>query len=185
MKTIKQLLLLAAVVLLLPTCTQAQDNKLFKSDRPKFNSYIYVGGLYQFEKADAGAKLDLGAGCRINKYLYLGVNVGGTLPINGWEYWGVKTFVWELYSHFSANAKIFVPIKKSLVTPFVDIKLGANIDTRPTSGFYMSYGVGVDYKRWSAMVGYEGIYSRDFDIMHEKNGLGNIIFLNIGVRLGK
>lgn len=153
--------------------------------------------------SDLGPKYDIGAGCRINKYLYLGANVGGSIAIDGCTLGisednknldgdfsvfegGVADFYWEMYTHISANVKLFLPIKNSCVTPFVDVKLGVNVDLNKFAEFYMSYGVGVDYRRLSIMVGYEGISSYYYQIMPpQEKTFGHTIFLNVGMRLGR
>lgn len=194
---------LIAIAIIIPFMVQAQDDSASCYDKPRFNSYIYVGGLYELTMSDAGPKYDIGAGCRINNYLYLGINIGGSIAIDGWTLGigddnknlngdfsmfegGVKDFYWEMYTHISANAKLLLPIKNSRLTPFLDVKLGANIDLNKLSGFYMSYGMGIDYRRLSIMVGYEGISSYYYKIMPPNDKtLGHTIFLNVGVRIGR
>ena len=73
MKPIYRLLLIA-VMSVVPIYSYAQESE--SDAKLRLNSYIYGGGVYESVLSHGGAKLDIGAGCRINRYLYAGMNVG-------------------------------------------------------------------------------------------------------------
>lgn len=185
MKT-RKFILATFIVLLIPIFGFAQE--------AKFNAYVNAGGLYEINYNIGGVKIDLGAGCRLNKHLYLGVNIGTTMPIYGDQYgkpWsppfdpefpmGLAHVIPMPYTHFAANAKLFLPIDNSRITPFLDVNIGANIDTKARCGLYMSYGIGAEIGRISTAIGYEVIGSHNYPGNH----LGHILNLKIGVRLGR
>mgnify|MGYP003303122731 FL=1 len=184
MKPIYRLLLIA-VMSVVPIYSYAQESE--SDAKLRLNSYIYGGGAYESVLSHGGAKLDIGAGCRINRYLYAGMNVGGPyLASAKYQQGGVSNLIFEMFYHFTGNLKFYVPIEGMCFTPFFDIKLGANLNIYSYSGFYMSYGIGADYKRMSVMLGYEGISSCDFDVVnYQDNVFGHAVFLSIGVRFGR
>lgn len=164
--------------------------------KPKFNSYIYAGLVadYYYNECSSmrdwyGPKLDISLGCRINKYIYIGGNIGQTVPILGWSWKlahsGLDFLARNHYTHLSGNLKVFIPTKNEKITPFIDVNIGGNYEYRYESGgLYISCGAGVDISRFSIILGYEGLgglVAKEFD----NNLLDNLIHIKLGVRLGK
>ena len=164
--------------------------------KPKFNSYIYAGLVADYYDNDPsmmrdmyGPKLDISLGCRINKYIYIGGNIGQTVPILGWAgklaHSGLDFLARNHYTHLSGNLKVFIPTKNEKITPFIDVNIGGNYEYRYESGgLYISCGAGVDISRFSIILGYEGLgglVAKEFD----NNLLDNLIHIKFGVRLGK
>ena len=169
---------------------------------PKFNAYIYAGNVMEVtDDIVWGLSLDASAGCRIYDYLYVGGELGVVGSIPKKKMGGDVAYIIDAYPYLSANAKLFLPIKNSRMEPYLSISLGANLDidhhqswrTSRDIGLYMNGGVGFDYRRLSVMAGYQGISTLDNahwgkNIHGErvfKQGLISILFLKVGIRLGK
>ena len=172
--------------------------------KPKFNAYIYAGMVADFNRPNLnkdmfGPKLDVSLGSRINKYIYTGVNIGSSIPIYGYSHKrnkvtagndglpeGLARFLYNAFFHWSANLKVFIPTKSSKITPFFDVNLGWNYEYEADyGGAYMSYGAGVDISRFSIILGYEGLWTRDLTVGGYKSFMSNLFLIKLGVRLGK
>ena len=172
--------------------------------KPKFNAYIYAGMVADFNRPNLskdmfGPKLDVSLGSRINKYIYIGGNIGSSIPIYGYSHKrnrditrnnglpeGLARFWYNAFFHWSANLKVFIPTKSSKVTPFFDVNLGWNYEYEADyGGAYMSYGAGVDISRFSIILGYEGLWTRDLIADEYKSFMSNLFLIKLGVRLGK
>lgn len=198
-KSILTLMLLCFCVV--PSSAQ----ELSRYEKPKFNAYIYGGNVMEVTDYPVwGLSLDASAGCRIYDFLYVGGELGivGSIPKK--QKGGDVDYIIDAYPFLAANAKFLLPIKNSRIEPFISISLGANLDidhnthwlepsAKQSVGLYMNGGAGFDYRRLSVMMGYQGISTFDNarwgKNIHgdnvRKQGLISILFLKIGIRLGK
>ncbi|MBR6721447.1 MAG: hypothetical protein IKL63_04920 [Alistipes sp.] len=87
--------------------------------------------------------------------------------------------------NFAPSAKFVLPLKRDDVSLFANINLGATGELMWYWGFYMNYGIGIDAKWFSAMIGYRGYLSDSMSIERHSIGLGNSVYVQLGVRLGK
>lgn len=171
-------------------------------EKPKFNAYIYGGNVMEVTDYPVwGLSLDASAGCRIYDFLYVGGELGivGSIPKK--QKGGDVDYIIDAYPYLAANAKFLLPIKNSRIEPFINISLGANLDIDHHNsgtisrnvGFYMNGGAGFDYRRLSVMAGYQGVSTFDnarwVKNIHgdrkKKQGIISILFLKIGIRIGK
>lgn len=92
-----------------------------------------------------------------------------------------------LVFNFAPSAKFVLPLKRDDVSLFANVNLGATGEMMWYWGFYMNYGIGIDAKWFSAMVGYRGYLSETMAIgwKDRRPNLGNSVYLQLGVRLGK
>lgn len=168
---------------------QNEPNGLFQKnyiDKIKFQGYGYVG--MAFTKISLGTSVDISSGVRFYDYLYLGAE---------FEYrpiFFVKAP--SVLSHemfFGADLKGYIPVSENFY-PFLNFQIGGVCDAtyikeyvRPNGiimpsewvaafGFDFRIGIGVDYKRFSFGIGYEGA---TFDFTY---GVGSLGYVKFGVR---
>ena len=154
----------------------------FKEDfsNAKFQGYTYLGA--DFNAAVGGPSLDFSFGARTSKYIYLGAGVGWhNLIGESWYYNGYSSyhlFVWLPYLTFTSDIKCYIPTSVKGLYPRFDLSFGGCIDLYDAlGGFYMSFGAGFDYRKFSFGIGYQMPIIDSYIIP-----LG---YVRLGIRLGK
>ena len=149
--------------------------KSFKEDfsNAKFQGYTYLGA--DFNAVAGGPSLDFSFGARTSKYLYLGAGFGWHNLINSVYYY---YDVWFPYLTFTADIKGYIPTSVKGIYPRLDLSFGFCVDAYDAlEGFYMSFGAGIDYRRFSFGIGYQ------------MSVIGNVVlplgYIRLGIRFGK
>lgn len=154
--------------------------KAFNEDfsRTKFQGYSYLGT--DFDAWAGGPSLDFSFGARTSKYLYIGAGVGFHNVI-GDPRWAsyYESQIWWPFLIFTSDIKGYIPTRVKGLYPRFDLSLGGGWDLYEVCPvFYMSFGAGFDYRRFSFGIGYQMPCSCDDDLLH----LG---YIRLGVRFGK
>lgn len=160
------------------------EKEVFKSDKKQSNgvrlqSYIYGSAVFMSE--EGGPAIDLSLGMRLWDYGYIGVEMGFhslffTTESMDWE--SSKVTYTEAYIPLGINLKGYIPTGKKIY-PYVNCSLGGFIgliELDGLNGFYCQAGVGIDVKRFSFGIGYNGLV---------KYSTANCGYVKLGVRFGK
>lgn len=136
--------------------------------KAKFQGYAYIGA--DFESYSGGPSLDFSLGVRTSKYFYIGGNIGWHNVIE--EYW------WTPYLTFTSDIKGYIPTRSEFF-PRIDLSFGGCVFPADFGicGFYMSFGAGFDWRRFSFGMGYQMPVIEDYPIP-----LG---YARLGIRFGK
>ncbi|MCQ2272038.1 MAG: hypothetical protein MJZ72_04530 [Bacteroidales bacterium] len=164
-----------------------ESQKKFKSHIPRtlFNTYIEVG--CPFSAFEAGPSLNFTLGARFYDYGFAGLCVGSdALFVTYFSYWDAVNIPILL------NLRGYYPVNEN-VYPFLDFSVGVNVIIGNVL-YYNNYGyyndivigptgrirvcAGVEYKRFTAALGYDFITSGYGSNVH----LG---YAKIGIKLGK
>ncbi len=163
------------------------EKEVFKSDKKQSNgvrlqSYIYGSAI--FTSKGGGPAIDLSLGMRLWDYGYIGVEMGFhslffTTEFVDWENFKVyKDTSTNAYMPVGINLKGYIPTGKKIY-PYVNCSLGGffgMIVLDGLNGFYCQAGVGIDVKRFSFGIGYNGLVKYD---------TANCGYVKLGVRFGK
>ena len=147
----------------------------------KFQGYVNLGTNFYAE--GAGPTLDVNFGARIFEHLYLGFETGFHSIITPFEIWG-SSYGFETIRIFEAYVPIGINMKGYFtqgkkVTPYVNCSLGGFIgiaDLGGFNGFFCQVGLGMDIKRFSVGMGYNGLV---------KGGAFHCGYFKLGIRFGK
>lgn len=149
-----------------PTCSNKITNKLVADNlsKVKFQGYTYVGA--DFNSSLGGPSLDFSFGARTSKYLYIGGGIGwhnllGEIYISEYndrlnDYIYYYTFGWFPYLTFTSDIKGYIPTSSEFF-PRIDLSFGGCVFPADGGicGFYMSFGAGFDWRRFSFGMGYQ------------------------------
>ena len=137
----------------------------------KFQSSAHIGTI--FDAYGGGPTFDIDAGARMFNYLYMGVATGVHTYFAP-SYYGTS---WVGYVPIGVNLKGYFT-KDKVVNPYVNCSLGGCIFVSGRGGgFHCQAGAGVEIKRFSLGVGYNGFIV---------NGVrGDSGYIKLGVRFGK
>lgn len=160
--------------------------KTFEEDfyNAKFQGYSYLGA--DFNSGFGGPSLDFSFGARTSKHFYIGAGVGwhnlmGEIEVyNGNDYYYDYSYytIWMPYLTFTADIKGYIPTRVKDFYPRLDLSFGGCAEFyNGSAGFYMSFGAGVDYRRFSFGIGYQMPVFYD-----EILPLG---YVRLGIRFGK
>ena len=160
--------------------------KVYQEDysKARFQGYSYLGA--DFNGGFGGPSLDFSFGVRTSKYFYIGGGIGwhnliGTM----YEYYDDYYYddyyyeytAWMPYLTFTSDLKAYIPTR-GYFFPRLDLSFGGCVDaTDALAGFYMSFGAGFDYRRFSFGIGYQMPIIADIIVP-----LG---YVRLGVRFGK
>ena len=165
--------------------TQAKRNYQEDYSKAKFQGYSYLGA--DFASGFGGPSLDFSFGVRTSKYFYIGGGVGwhnliGTMYYRYYDdyydyYYYSEYTAWMPYLTFTSDLKAYIPTRGHFC-PRLDLSFGGCVDAIDAlAGFYMSFGAGFDYRRFSFGIGYQMPVIAD-----EILALG---YVRLGVRFGK
>ena len=164
------------------TTVVGATKKSFRDDfsTAKFQGYTYLGA--DFNAVVGGPSLDFSFGALTSKYLYLGAGVGWhNLIGERWYYDGYRSnysFVWLPYLTFTSDIKGYIPTSVKGLCPRLDLSFGGCVDMYDAlAGFYMSFGAGVDYRRFSFGIGYQMPIIASY--------LVPLGYVRLGIRFGK
>ena len=128
----------------------------------KFQGYTYLGA--DFNSILGGPSLDFSFGVRTSKYFYIGGGIGwhnllGSITATHYDYDGnyySETFtIWTPYLTFTSDIKAYIPTQSDFY-PRVDLSYGGVVFPDDEScGFYMSFGAGFDWRKFSFGIGYQ------------------------------
>ena len=165
------------------------EKEVFKNNKKQSNninirlqSYIYDSAI--FTPDAGGPAIDLSLGMRLWDYGYIGVEMGFhslffTTEFVDWENFKVyKDISTNAYMPVGINLKGYIPTGKKIY-PYVNCSLGGffgMIVLDGLNGFYCQAGVGIDVKRFSFGIGYNGLVKYD---------TANCGYVKLGVRFGK
>ena len=142
-------------------------------DKIKFQGYGYVRLMYgDYNLFSPSADLSLGV--RFYDYFYLGAEIE-YLPIFMEDYPDYDSDPkWMFWTHdvfLGTHMKGYIPISEKLY-PFIDFSVGGHWLAFGFGGIGLGLkiGAGVDYKRFSSVIGYERICN------------GNVGYVKFGVR---
>ena len=158
---------------------QAKRNYQEEYTKAEFQGYSYLGT--DFTSEFGGPSLDFSFGVRTSKYFYIGGGVGwhnliGTIYYEGYYNYYEYT-AWLPYLTFTSDLKAYIPTHEHFC-PRLDLSFGGCVDAIDAlAGFYMSFGAGFDYRRFSFGIGYQMPVIAD-----EILPLG---YVRLGVRFGK
>ena len=165
-----------------PTRPARTPNKRANEDfsKVKFQGYSYLGA--DFNAVCGGPSLDFSFGARTSKYLYLGAGVGwhNLIEKTQWEddYYYYRWYIWMPYITFTSDIKGYIPTNVKDLYPRLDLSFGGCVDAYDAlAGFYMSFGAGIDYRRFSFGIGYQMPVIADIILP-----LG---YVRLGIRFGK
>ncbi len=123
----------------------------------KFQGYTYVGA--DFESYLGGPSLDFSFGARTSKYFYIGGGIGwhnllGEIYYDDYYYY--YEFVWGPYLTFTSDIKGYIPTRSEFFPRF-DLSFGGCVCPADSGvcRFYMSFGAGFDWRRFSFGIGYQ------------------------------
>ena len=137
----------------------------------KFQGSAYVGTI--FDAYGGGPTFDIDAGARIFNYVYAGVATGFHAYFMPSNY---GTF-WVGYVPIGVNLKGYF-MKDKVVNPYVNCSLGGCIFVSGRGGgFHCQAGAGVEVKRFSFGIGYNGF------ILNGSRGDSG--YIKLGIRFGK
>lgn len=145
---------------------------------------VYVPGQYEPTRAFRKGweyTLDFSVGKRINKYVF----VGGELSLIDVTDFPKKYSNHDLFVTVAPNVKAYLPFKNENVLMFANASFGVHTCWGVEWGYYTNLGIGVDIKRFSAMVGCRGMLSAIFNVENMTPKFGEMYYLQLGVRLGK
>ena len=149
----------------------------------KFQGYSYLGA--DFTAVAGGPSLDFSFGARTSKYLYIGAGFGWHNLMNSVYYYyeghrndGWYDTVWFPYLTFTSDIKGYIPTNVKGLYPRLDLSFGGCVNAYDAlAGFYMSFGAGIDYRRFSFGIGYQ------------MPVIGNVVlplgYIRLGIRFGK
>lgn len=159
--------------------------KSFKEDfsNAKFQGYTYLGA--DFNAVAGGPSLDFSFGARTSKYLYVGAGFGWHNLMNSVYYYyegyrndGWYDTVWFPYLTFTSDIKGYIPTNVKGLYPRLDLSFGGCVDAYDAlAGFYMSFGAGIDYRRFSFGIGYQMPVIADI--------VAPLGYVRLGIRFGK
>lgn len=147
----------------------------------KLQGYVNLGTI--FYEMGAGPALDINVGARIYEHLYLGFETGFHTVLTPYEYYS-RYYGYEKGTYFDAYVPIGVNMKGYFtkgrkVNPYVNCSLGGFIGIggmQGWNGFFCQAGLGVDIRRFSVSIGYNGL------VEYYTEHLG---YVKLGVRFGK
>lgn len=149
------------------------EKEVFKNNKKQSNninirlqSYIYDSAI--FTPDAGGPAIDLSLGMRLWDYGYIGVETGFHSLLQRIDY----SYDYEYYEYNSTlayipvgiNLKGYIPTEKEIY-PYVNCSLGGFfgfMDLNRYNGFYCQAGVGIDVKRFSFGIGYNGFVNYHF-----------------------
>lgn len=144
----------------------------------KFEGYATAGTI--FTANGAGPTLDISVGMKIYEYLYVGIQTGfHSLFSEGYHYrygYGYEDY-FEAYVPVALNLKGYITRGRK-VNPYINCTLGGffGICDLYTNGFLCQVGAGIDVKRFTFGIGYNGLV---------KEGTASCGYVQLGVRFGK
>ena len=164
----KRFLLLFVFVLALAGNAYSQSDPFAKV---KFQGSAHVGTI--FDAYGGGPTLDVDAGARVFNYVYVGVATGFHTYFTP-SYYGTY---WLGYVPIGVNLKGYFT-KDKMVNPYVNCSLGGCIFVSGRGGgFHCQAGAGVEIKRFSFGIGYNGFI--------QNGARGDSGYIKLGVRFGK
>lgn len=140
----------------------------------KFQGYGYLGTI--FNANYAGPSVDLIFGMRIYEYLNVGIQIGFHSPLFEGNY--SNTYYVDAYIPIGVNMKGYFTRGRK-VNPYINCTLGGFIgvcDFEGLDGFHCQVGAGIDVKRFSFGIGYNGLV---------KDGTASCGYIQLGIRFGK
>ena len=147
----------------------------------KFQGYAQVGAIFTAE--GGGPTLDLTFGAKIYEYFYVGAEVGFHTCLTPYEYYGYygsySGEIFEAYVPIGVNMKGYFT-KGRKVNPYINCSLGGFVgvaDIEGLNGFHCQVGLGIDIKRFSFGIGYNGLVKGAAKF--------NSGYVKLGVRFGK
>lgn len=144
-------------------------------DMPHHTPHPYIPDFY--DKV-YGLNLEFDTRAVINKYLY----AGGEFSIFTFYLTGAIMPAFQF--SFAPSVKGRLPLSEQC-SLFANISLGATSTMMLSWGFYIHGGIGVEINRFALSFGYRGYACRAMNIDDRKMGLGNAIYAQLGIRLGK
>lgn len=156
------------------TTTQQSDlfSKLKDLTPIKFQGYGYIGTI--FNAYEVGPSVDLSFGVKIYEYFYTGIQTGFH-----------SVFTENLYCAYipiGLNMKGYLTRGRK-VNPYINCSLGGFIglvDMEDVCGFHCQIGAGIDVKRFTFGIGYNGLVMGEI----ERYGFG-FGYVQLGIRFGK
>ena len=138
----------------------------------KLQGYGNLGMIYCPDAAGVGPILNVNVGAAIGDYVYAGFETGFHTLFSSSGF----------YSYFEGYVPLALNLKgyftKSKVRPFVNVSLGGFVgvaDLGGCNGFYCQAGAGVEIKRFSLGLGYNGLVLA---------GTASSLYFNLGLRFG-
>ncbi len=134
----------------------------------KFQGYGYVGTV--FNAYEVGPSLDLSFGVKIYEYFYAGIQTGFHYIFSPYRDCVYIPIALNLKGYFTRGRK---------VNPYINCTLGGFIGVigiEEVNGFHCQVGAGIDVKRFSFGIGYNGLV---------KGGTASCGYVQLGVRFGK
>ena len=138
----------------------------------KFQGYGNLGLIYCPDAAGAGPVVNVSVGAAIGDYVYAGFETGFNTLFSSSGFYSL----FEGYVPLALNLKGY--FTKSKVRPFVNVSLGGFVgvaDLEGYNGFYCQAGAGVEIKRFSLGLGYNGLVI---------GGTASSLYFNLGYRFG-
>ena len=159
------------------------EKEVFKNNKKQSNninirlqSYIYDSAI--FTPDAGGPAIDLSLGMRLWDYGYIGVETGFHSLLQRIYFYDNEYNSTLAYIPVGINLKGYIPTGKKIY-PYVNCSLGGffgMIVLDGLNGFYCQAGVGIDVKRFSFGIGYNGLVKYD---------TANCGYVKLGVRFGK
>ena len=154
------------------TANKTKPATVSNNAKVKFQGYTNVGTI--FDAVGGGPTLDIGLGSRIFNHFY----VGGATGFHTYFAHSYASTIWLGYIPIGVNLKGFFT-KNRVSNPYVESTLGCCIfvSNQVMGGFHCQAGAGVEIKRFSIGIGYNGFI---VDGVRGDSG-----YIKLGVRFGE
>lgn len=175
-------LLVALIVAVVPALAEESEPEA-QQPQARFESRVDIGGFIPLDNDEYyGWQLKTDFGARLKECVYVGGEV--TILCNTFQPF-VRYSMADLYIVVAPNVKYYPRCKSSCLTPYAEVSLGANVNTRNAWGVCMTIGGGLDIKRFNVSLGYRLLTSDDFKVYRNGSDVVSTIYLQFGVRFGK
>ena len=182
--TMRRVLSLLIVLIVVAVPALAQESRP-EEEQPRaiFESRVDIGGFIPLDNDEFyGWLLKTDFGARIKERVYVGGEV--TILCNTFQPF-VRYSMADLYFVVAPNVKYYPRCKSRCLTPYAEVSLGANVNTRNEWGVCMTIGGGLDIKRFNISLGYRLLTSDDFRVYRNGSDVISTLYLQFGVRFGK
>lgn len=155
------------------------DQQVLWREYPGAKLNLYLNPLGTVAGVDwGGPSIDVAAGVRFNKYLYLGAESGFNSSIKQIQYGESNNFRHEAFVPMALNTKGLLPVGKRCCL-FVEGSFGGYFGVMDlhSNGLYLKSGFGFEFNRLVVSLGYTGIPCDGF--------FRNLWYVRFGFRIGR
>jgi len=161
-----------------------------------FVSGYYLNNCHVKNYACGGVNVNVGAGARVGKFLYIGAAAGALgewgdpyVELNNATHDEKKAHASAWIIPIFADVRVYAPTHGNCY-PYAEVGIGGyigidgqvkfegeKISNKPQDGFYFISGVGMEFKRVNIGAGYK--------LMRDKDAIGNHGYVKLGISLGR